>query len=38
MPNIWSRQTYVQGFDFESITFKKAVNICERMKIADYIY
>ena len=23
MPNVWSRQAYVQGFDFEYITFKK---------------
>ena len=38
MPNIWSRQAYVQGFYCESITFKKAVNMFERMEIAESIY
>ena len=38
MPNSWSKQAYVQGFDCESITFKKAVNMFERMEIADFIY
>ena len=38
MPNSWSRQAYIQGFDCESITFKKAVNIFERMEIAESIY
>ena len=38
MPNRWSKQAYVQGFHFESITFKKAVNMFERMEIAKYIY
>ena len=27
MPNIWSKQAYVQGLDYESISFLKAVNI-----------
>ena len=27
MPNSWSKQAYVQGFDCEFITFKKAVNM-----------
>ena len=31
MPNRWYKQAYVQGFDCESITFKKAVNMFERM-------
>ena len=36
--NICSRQAYVQGFDCESITFKKDVNIFERMEISKSIY
>ena len=31
MLNIWSRQAYAQGFDCESITFKKYINMFERM-------
>ena len=38
MPNSWSKQVYVQGFDWESITFKKAVNMFEQMKIVESIY
>ena len=38
MPNSWSKQAYVQGFDCESITFKKAVNMFESMKISESIY
>ena len=38
MPNSWYKQAYVQGFDCEYITLKKAVNIFERMEIADSIY
>ena len=38
MPNSWSKQAYIQGFDCEYITFKKSVNIFERMEIADSIY
>ena len=38
MPNIWSRQAYLQGFDCESITFIKYSNMFERMEITDYIY
>ena len=38
MPNRWSRQAYIQGFDCESINFKKYVNMFERMEIAEYIY
>ena len=34
MPNKWSNHSYVQRFDYESITFKEAVNISERMEIA----
>ena len=33
MPNGWSKQAYVQGFDCKYITFKKAVYIFERMDI-----
>ena len=38
MPNIWSKQSYFQGFDCESIWFKKAVNMLECMEIAESIY
>ena len=38
MPNSWSKYTYMQGFGCESINFKKAVNMFERMKIAKSIY
>ena len=31
MPNSWSKQAYVQGFDCETISFKKFVNMFERM-------
>ena len=31
MPNSWSKYTYMQGFGCESINFKKAVNMFERM-------
>ena len=37
MPNSWSKNVYVQGFDCEYITFKKAVNIFERMEISESI-
>ena len=38
MPTSWSKQVYVQGFDCESITFKKAVNMFESMEISESIY
>ena len=38
MPNIWSKQACVQGFDCESITFKKDDNMFEHMEIAESIY
>ena len=38
MLNIWSKHAYVQNFDFESITFKKAINMFEGMEITDFIY
>ena len=38
MPNIWSKQAYVQDLDCRSISFKEAVNIFERMKITEFIY
>ena len=38
MSNSWSKHAYVQGFDFESITFKRVVNMFERMEIAESIY
>ena len=38
MPDSWYRQAYVKCFYCESITFKKYVNVFERMEIVDYIY
>ena len=38
MPKIWYTQVYVQGFNCESITFKKAVNMFECMEISGSIY
>ena len=38
MHNIWSKQSYVQGFDCRSISLKEAVNIFELMEIAESIY
>ena len=38
MPNRWYKHAYLQGFDCESITIKKAVNMFERMEIAEFIY
>ena len=38
MPNIWSKQAYVQGFGCEYISLKKAVNMFEQMEISEYIY
>ena len=38
MPNICYNQAYVQDFDCESITLKKAVNVFEHMKISESIY
>ena len=38
MPKIWSEQSYVQGFDCETIYFKKAVNMFERMENSESIY
>ena len=38
MNNIWSKQAYVQGFEYKSITLKKAVDMFERLESAQYIY
>ena len=38
MPNRWSKQAYLQGFDCEYISFKRAVNMFERMYIVESIY
>ena len=34
IPNIWSKQAYVQGFYCESISFKNHANMFERMEIS----
>ena len=38
MPNSWSKQAYIQGFDCDYITFKKCVKMVDRMYIAESIY
>ena len=34
----WARQAYIQGWDFEEITYKDTCNIVERMETAEAIY
>ena len=38
MPNGWSKQAFVQGFDLETITFLKSVNMFENMEIFETMY
>ena len=38
IPNSWYKQAYAQGFDCKSISFRKYVNMFERMKIAESIF
>ena len=38
MPNSWSMQAYAQGFDCDSISFKKAAGMFELMEISKSIY
>ena len=38
MPNSWIKQAHVQVFDWDFITLKKAVNMCEHMYITEFIY
>ena len=38
IPNSWSNKAYVQGFDFESILYKKYVIMFEQMEISESIY
>ena len=38
MPNRWSKQSYVQGFDCKTIYFKKVLIMFERMEISESIY
>ena len=37
MPNSWSKQAYVQGFDSEIFSFKKAVKMFKQIEIAESI-
>ena len=32
------RQDYVQGFEFEAVTFKQAINIFKHMELAKMFY
>ena len=38
MPNSWSKQAYVQGFDYKYISLKKYVNMFEQIDISGFIY
>ena len=38
MPNSWSNQACVQGFECESISFLKPVNMFELIDIDESIY
>ena len=38
MPNLWSKKEYVKGFDCESISLKKPVNMLYQMDISESIY
>ena len=38
MTNSCSKQSYVQVFDYKSISFKTYVNMFERMEIVESIY
>ena len=38
MPNGWINQEYAQGFDGESITLNKSINMFERRKSDETIY
>ena len=38
MPNIWSKQAYLQGFNFENTFLKRYVKMFERKKMAENIY
>ena len=38
MPNSWYMKAYLQGFDCKSSSFKKTVQMFERMGISEIIY
>ena len=38
MPNSWSNQEYVQGFDCGSILFKISPNMFDHMELSESIY
>ena len=38
MSNSWSKQAYVQGFDYETYSFKNDVNMFKRTEIDESIY
>ena len=38
IPNSWSNQEYVQGFDYKNVTSEKAINMFKLLEIAEYIY
>ena len=38
MTNRWGKKACVWGFYCETVAFKKAVELFERMEIAEYLY
>ena len=38
MPNSWNKQAYVKVFDCKYVTFKKYLNMFERMEVMESIY
>ena len=38
IPNGWSKQAFLQEFDFEAMIFKQSVNMFEHMDISETIY
>ena len=38
IPKSWGKKDFLQGFYFEAVTFKKEINMFERLDIVEYIY
>ena len=38
MQNSWYKQAHLQGFDYDTISFKQSVNMFELMEISENTY
>ena len=38
VPNVWAKQGYLKGWDFQEKTYKETCNIFERMDISAKVY